>query len=417
MGDMRVEGGELKKLVKSAKKGPVAFGFNPGKSEEDAYFAMDRRKSPEVVGKDAKDGGEGGKFAFGTAKVSAKIITLTCQRELPGLAKRLKKYLKSQKVMLNVVILDADGKELESDIEDNLPDDPDLDGEDEDDAPEAEAEEATPPAAPPKPEAGEDVKRLTADLGALRKEIGAVTGPAAEALTKVFVQLVGALKAGDTATVTAGIEKVRGALAKVAAGPSPQAAAAQAAGKDADALDNQIAGIRDPSIRPRLEAAMAQVRKLIGEDPGKAQAALARVRDALARTAAGGPSKPRLSGAPLRGFLDARDAASTQIGKLQDALRGVGHPALQELADKGFSGITGRLQVGLQVALMEVDSAAPADRPKAVTKAVQAVEAFKAMLATDPVIPLLEDNPFGVAVSLRQDIGAALDTIRQGLDA
>ena len=44
MGDFAVEGSELKKMVKLARKEPVSFAFNPGKSEEDAYCGMHRTK-------------------------------------------------------------------------------------------------------------------------------------------------------------------------------------------------------------------------------------------------------------------------------------------------------------------------------------------------------------------------------------
>ena len=130
MAEFGVEGAELKKMIKAAKKAPVAFGFNPGKDDDSAYLGMDKLKPAQVVGKDAKETGDGNKYAFGTATVAGKVISLTCERAMPGLAKRLKKFLKSNKVMLNVVVMDKDGNLLESDIEDDLPDDPELeDGE------------------------------------------------------------------------------------------------------------------------------------------------------------------------------------------------------------------------------------------------------------------------------------------------
>lgn len=122
MSELRVQGDEIKRLVKEARKAPVSLGFNPGSGDEDAFLAMHKTKTPEVVGRDAKAGADGGKFTFGPATVEGKLLTLTCLRELPGAAKKLKKYLRSQKVMLNVVLLDADGNVLESDIEDLPPD-------------------------------------------------------------------------------------------------------------------------------------------------------------------------------------------------------------------------------------------------------------------------------------------------------
>jgi hypothetical protein len=56
---------------------------------------MHRNKPPAQLGKWAKDEVEGGKSTFGTASVAGKTISLTCLRDLPGVAKRFKKYLKS----------------------------------------------------------------------------------------------------------------------------------------------------------------------------------------------------------------------------------------------------------------------------------------------------------------------------------
>jgi hypothetical protein len=127
MSELRVQGDDIKRLVKEARKGPVALGFNPGSGDEDAFLAMHKTKAPEVVGREAKTGADGGKFTFGPATVEGKVLTLTCLRDLPGAAKKLKKYLRSQKVMLNVVLLDADGNVTESDIEDLPPDEDDGD--------------------------------------------------------------------------------------------------------------------------------------------------------------------------------------------------------------------------------------------------------------------------------------------------
>ncbi len=127
MGEFLVTGSEIKKFAKIMRKRPISFAFNPGSGNDSAYFALHRAKPAKTVGKDAKDEGEGNKYAFGTAKVEGKVLLLTCDREVPSLAKKLKKYLKSQKVMLNVEVYDASGNLLESDIED-LPDDPEMDG-------------------------------------------------------------------------------------------------------------------------------------------------------------------------------------------------------------------------------------------------------------------------------------------------
>lgn len=128
MGEFQVSGSELKKLVNVMRKQPISFAFNPAKKIDDDYFGLHRTKPAKTIGREAKDEGEGDKYAFGTAKVEGKILSLTCERVIPSLAKKLKRYLKSQKVMLNVEVLDASGNVLESDIED-LPDDAEMEEE------------------------------------------------------------------------------------------------------------------------------------------------------------------------------------------------------------------------------------------------------------------------------------------------
>lgn len=130
MSDFAVKGADLKKILKIAKKGPIAFAYNPGKTDDSTFFGMHRTKAPSLLGKAAKAEGEGKKFTFGTAVLEGKELRLTPEREMSQMAKRLKKFLKSQKVTLNVVIVDEDGTVLDSDVETDLPDDPEMAGDD-----------------------------------------------------------------------------------------------------------------------------------------------------------------------------------------------------------------------------------------------------------------------------------------------
>lgn len=125
MAEFKVSGPEIKKFIKIMRGAPVSFAYNPADKSEDDYLGFHRLKPPKALGKEAKDEGQGAKYAFGTAQVEGKILSLTCERAVPGLAKKLKRFLKTQKIMLNVQILDENGALLEADIED-LPDDPDL---------------------------------------------------------------------------------------------------------------------------------------------------------------------------------------------------------------------------------------------------------------------------------------------------
>ena len=116
--DFPTSGDALRKLIHKSRAMPVSFGFNPGTTEAgDEYFAAHPRKTPELLGKLALTEGAGTKSAFGTFVIDASELHLTCFRTLPQLAKKVKKYLKSNKITLNVVVMDADGQVLDSDVE------------------------------------------------------------------------------------------------------------------------------------------------------------------------------------------------------------------------------------------------------------------------------------------------------------
>lgn len=403
MADFRVEGDDIKRMVKAAKKAPVGLAFNPGGGDEDGYLAMHRTKSPESLGKDAKAGADGGKVAFGTAVVEAKVLTLTCLREMPGAAKKLKKYLKSQKVMLNVVILDADGNVLESDIEDDLPDDPSL-AEGDDGATDAEG----------------DAGGLAQRIADLRARLAGAPPDATAPLLGALDRIEGFLGTGEAERAAAGIDKVEPLVAQLLAKGAPPAAPppppdprlarlAQAAAQ----IRGQIEALADEKTKATLTAALGRVAGHLRI--GEADAALEllkKMQDAMRGpgTAAGGRQL-----LPL--WTAAREATGEQIGKLQAQLKESGLPLFERIADKGLHGVTEGQLVAMQAALMGYDAAAGPAREAALVKLRAAVAAMRAFLGSNPVLPLLEQNPFGVEVSLRAELGGALDAIETAMAA
>lgn len=292
MGEFQVAGAELKKFVKVMRKKPVAFAFNAGDGD-DGYFGVHRTKSSRLIGKEAKEEGPGNKFAFGTATVVGKVMQLRCEREMPGLAKKLKRYLKSQKTVLNVQVLDADGNVLDSDIEDGLPDDPDL-YEDEDGegdttstgkaaAPTPESKVADGAAAPTPAPDGDIAGRIKAigeRIKALPKELGAQ-------LFKPYKAVVERFKAGEIDRASAGVEKLEAAVAtlearsaKAAEGAASAPEAPQLAKiRQAIALIGEKAGaLPDATHRSRVETALRAAEAHVAA--GEASPAMAQVKAA-----------------------------------------------------------------------------------------------------------------------------------------
>jgi hypothetical protein len=305
MGEFAVEGAELKRLIKIARKAPISFGFNPGKSDEDTFLGLDRVKQPKVLGKAAKEEGDGNKYSFGTAVVDGKVMRLTCLRELPNMAKRLKRYLKSQKVMLNVELLDENGNILESDIEDDLPDDPELEGED-DAVVAEEAEAVAPPETPTEPEtpdtSAQDMAELTKRLGAIAGQIKALPPETAAKLAKPFQNVVALARAGSLTEASGGADKIEAAL-KMLAGTTPAPAPETAAPpppappppdpqmlklmQHVQAMRDRASIITDPARKAAFDGALDKVVGLIeAKEAEKAVAILQKLQEMLKAFAA-----------------------------------------------------------------------------------------------------------------------------------
>lgn len=153
-------------------------------------------------------------------------MSLTCLREVPTLAKRMKKLLRTNKINLNVQVLDKNRNVIDSDIEEmdegtwfNEPDDPTDDKEDDEDdddeiavappppprngayaaspvppapPPPGNGTQAVPPARPP-PGVAQD---LEAQLKTLQLQV-ATLPPAAEKVSTAFKAAVALLRGGD----------------------------------------------------------------------------------------------------------------------------------------------------------------------------------------------------------------------------
>ena len=100
----------VKAMVALARKNPVNIGICMGLKPDKAVVVMDRKRDPEVLGREAKKKGETAKIAVGTIAVDGRTATLTCIGKTPsGLAKQLKAYFKLIEIPLVFDLLDEDG--------------------------------------------------------------------------------------------------------------------------------------------------------------------------------------------------------------------------------------------------------------------------------------------------------------------
>ncbi len=282
MSEFAVKGPEIKSLIKVAKKGPIPFAFNPGKADNEHLLAMHRRKPAALLGKSAKQDGPGNKAAFGTCEVDGKVLSLTCEKTVPNLAKRLKKYLKSQKVSLNVRVLDAAGNVLEDDIED-LPDDDLLDDDDG-----VQAQEAAPAGDAEAPVDQIDARELIARLQAVSARAKAAPAEVVQKLTAAVGEAANQVKAQALEVADGQITKLEQALDRLdgqgsappAAPPNPMA---DTLAKAIAATESSLQALQGEA-QEKLNQALGMVRDLVSaEDYNKAANGLKSIRDQIAK--------------------------------------------------------------------------------------------------------------------------------------
>ncbi|WP_149538005.1 hypothetical protein [Siccirubricoccus phaeus] len=123
-----------------------------------------------------------------------------------------------------------------------------------------------------------------------------------------------------------------------------------------------------------------------------------------------GPASPAL---PV--WREAKEAVDAQIDALAKALRGYGHPDLDRIADLGLYGIGAREGVGIMRALLQFDAASAEGRAQAAKAVRSATAAWRALLAGNKVVALIDRNP-EVPVTMQATLGRALDDIDSILD-
>ena len=121
-------------------------------------------------------------------------------------------------------------------------------------------------------------------------------------------------------------------------------------------------------------------------------------------------------------FTAAREAYETaselvnqQIARLQSALRASDDGELKEIAEYGMNGVTGNHRVPLRATLMEIDFGGAGALQKSGPKALKIIQSFRAHLDQDERVEACDENPFGVAVSIRATLGGALAKMEKAL--
>lgn len=109
----------------------------------------------------------------------------------------------------------------------------------------------------------------------------------------------------------------------------------------------------------------------------------------------------------------AMESVDGQIAQLQAALRQTDDGDLHEIAEYGLNAVTGGHKAKLTAALMGAERGAAGDR----AKLAALIPPFCAHLESDERVEAVDENPFGVAMSVRATLLPALDELARGAAA
>lgn len=272
------------------------------------------------------------------------------------------------------------------------------------------------PKAPDAPGIPDTLAARFAALAPALKAALAAKGPEVARIQSLALAINGVIKSGNAAQGSQALDELGSLLApQASATPSPSAdglaelvslgpliqkALAAQPGKK-DAILQVVARIKADAQAGKTDAvaaALAALRKVVGADtsPGRTPVDSQAVRTGR------------------EAYLAAKEAVGVDLNGLQVALRDLGEPRFARVADAGLNGITGKLQVGLEVALLNLIASGGSDAA-ARTKALSLVAEFRQFVTTDPIVQLCDTNPFGVAVGIRAKLVPALDVVEQSL--
>lgn len=111
---------EIKSLIGVSRKRALNFGLCLGKKPDTTVIIMHRMKSPDVLGRQAKQAGETNKTTYGTLETKGKKLNLMLDADMPpGLALQGRKFFSSIGIKLSIVVMDATGNMLDSDLDDD----------------------------------------------------------------------------------------------------------------------------------------------------------------------------------------------------------------------------------------------------------------------------------------------------------
>ena len=115
-------------------------------------------------------------------------------------------------------------------------------------------------------------------------------------------------------------------------------------------------------------------------------------------------------------WLDAVDKVNAQLNSLRAELLNQEDSELKQIAEYGLNAVTDNHRVPLQASIINVDKAVGQAKAKFIVKTREFVEEFRDHIDTDEQVEACDENPFGVAVTIRNSLGGALTALDAALE-
>lgn len=205
MSEKMLDDDKIKAMLRRAESEPVPFAFALGDSPAEHAFMLNPAKAPKaLLGEIGKLKPECGRGTFGTARVEGKMLTLDCEKKLPGLAKEARKMLRERGFKQNnVTVLIGGVVEVEESGEPGVV--PEGAGE-----PAAVTAAAPAPSAPPPPPAVAvstvNTKALATAAAAWHKSVKLAESEIQKLRAKIVGQFKSTPSARDLAQATKGLD-------------------------------------------------------------------------------------------------------------------------------------------------------------------------------------------------------------------
>jgi len=376
--DRGMDVGEMKRLLTKSKTEPVNVAV--GQDGKNAVMMLHKMKQPKAVSKDLE-----GKFKdlknarWGTAFVDTddpKLVILTLNRAASGLGAKLKKTLKGtgfSKVRIQLedgsiaedVGEEDEEQEGEAQASPNAPEAPVAHGPTEQNQPQTDTQAETQPNETQQFDSAALTQRLT---GLVKEMIGVLkTAPERQGeLKDLASKAQTAIKAGEESAATQAIDTFEAALQ---GGTAPN-------GADTTQTETKPTGPAAPNaaVLQKSRTAWVAARKRIEDEIGKLQQAMTKHYDG-------------------EGFAaDLDKVFQAKVGPILTSLD-------QSLATK----------------LDEVGkNTDPGQHEKLVGEAQQIIGKYESFIASDPLIPQLDQNPF-VPLQIQKTLTATLEALKKSV--